>query len=542
MSKIIKSTAILFILTIISKVIGFCRETILVSTYGASMISDVYITSMKIPMTLFAIIASAVATTFIPKFYEVEKNEGSECALAFSNNLINIVIIVSLLLSILGFVFAEHLVKLFAMDFTGEKFDLTVKFTRILVFTMTFVGLSDIMTGWLQIKEKYSIPALIGIPYNIIIILSIIISSKGNVMILVLGSFMAASLLFKGNELRIIHLCSNKHFFLLFQLPFAYKNGYKYKQYLDIKDDNIKSIILLLMPVVVGVGATQINSVIDSTLASTLGDGMITVLNSASRLQEFVTTLFITTIVSVIYPIFSRLSNDEDSSEFKDIIRKSLNIVILIIIPVSVGAIVLANPIVKILFERGKFDSNATIMTAQALRCYAIGISASGITTILNRIFYSMKDTKTPMINGVISIVVNIIFNLILINFIGHMGLALATSISALVKLGLMFRKLKERIADFGQDLILKAFRKVMIASTVMGVVVCLMNSGINHLSIINSKVYVLGLFLVILIGALLYAFMIMKMNIEEVKIILDKVTYKIKNKNVEAEDISQGI
>lgn len=118
----------------------------------------------------------------------------------------------------------------------------------------------------------------------------------------------------------------------------------------------------------------------------------------------------------------------------------------------------------------------------------------------------------------------------------------LATSISALVKLGLMFRKLKERIADFGQDLILKAFRKVMIASTVMGVVVCLMNSGINHLSIINSKVYVLGLFLVILIGALLYAFMIMKMNIEEVKIILDKVTYKIKNKNVEAEDISQGI
>ena len=519
MSKIIKSTAILFILTIISKVIGFCRETILVSTYGASMISDVYITSMKIPMTLFAIIASAVATTFIPKFYEVEKNEGSECALAFSNNLINIVIIVSLLLSILGFVFAQHLVKLFAMDFTGEKFDLTVKFTRILVFTMTFVGLSDIMTGWLQIKEKYSIPALIGIPYNIIIILSIIISSKGNVMILVLGSFMAVLSKF------------------LFQLPFAYKNGYKYKQYLDIKDDNIKSIILLLMPVVVGVGATQINSVIDSTLASTLGDGMITVLNSASRLQEFVTTLFITTIVSVIYPIFSRLSNDEDSSEFKDIIRKSLNIVILIIIPVSVG-----NPIVKILFERGKFDSNATIMTAQALRCYAIGISASGITTILNRIFYSMKDTKTPMINGVISIVVNIIFNLILINFIGHMGLALATSISALVKLGLMFRKLKERIADFGQDLILKAFRKVMIASTVMGVVVCLMNSGINHLSIINSKVYVLGLFLVILIGALLYAFMIMKMNIEEVKIILDKVTYKIKNKNVEAEDISQGI
>lgn len=512
MNKLIKSTVILFILTTISKVIGFFRETILVSTYGASMISDVYITSMKIPTTLFAIIASALSTTFIPKFYEVEKNEGSEGTLNFSNNLINIIIIVSFLLSIFGFIFAEPLIKLFAMDFTGEKLDLTVKFTRILVFAIIFIGVSEIMTGWLQIKEKYNVPVLIGLPYNIIIITSILISSKGNIMILAIGSFVAV--LSK----------------LLFQIPFAYKNEYRYKLYININDNNIKSIILLLLPVVVGVGASQINSVIDSTLASTLGDGMITVLNSAEMLEEFVTALFITTIVSIIYPIFSKLSNDEDSSEFKDIIRKSLNIVILIIIPVSVGAIVLANPIVKILFERGKFDSNATMLTAQALRCYAIGISASGIKTILNRVFYSMKDTKTPMINSVISIIVNIALNLILINFIGHKGLALATSISALVALILLLRKLKERLNDFGQDLILKTFIKVMTASTVMGVVVYLMNSGLNHTSIVNTNVYIMALLLVILTGALLYAFMIMKMNIEEASVIFDNIKYKIKN------------
>lgn len=511
MSKLIKSTAILFILTIVSKVIGFCRETVLVSTYGASMISDVYITSMKIPTTLFAMIASALSTTFIPKFYEVEKNEGSKGALKFSNNLINIIIIVSFLLSILGFIFAEPLVKLFAMDFTGEKLALTVKFTRILVFTMIFIGLSDIMTGWLQIKGKYNIPALMGIPYNIIIISSILISSKGNLMILVMGSFL--SVLSK----------------LLFQIPFAYKNGYKYKPYINIKDDNIKGIVLLLLPVVIGVGVNQINSVIDSTLASTLGDGIITVLNSASRLEDFVSGLFITTIVSIIYPIFSKLSSDEDSSEFKDIIKKSLSIVILIIIPVSVGAIVLSTPIVRILFERGKFDSNATILTSQALRCYAIGIAAGGITTILNRVFYSMKDTKTPMVNGVIAIIVNIILNLILINFIGHRGLALATSIAAVVRLVLLFKKLKNRLNDFGQNLILKTFIKVMTASIVMGIVVYLMNSGLNNMSIINSYVYILALFLVIATGAIIYAFMIMKMNIEEARVILDKVTCKIK-------------
>ena len=294
MNRFIKATTILFILTILSKIIGFVRDMVLVSIYGASMTTDVYITSMRIPTTLFSIVTSALATTFIPKFYDIYNNKGKKESLKFTNNLINITLILSVILGMVAFIFAEPLVKVFAINFRGEKLDLAIKFTRILAFTILFLGINDILTCWLQIKENYNIPILMGLPYNIIIILSIIISSKWKVEVLAIGSFLA--------------IMSK----LIFQLIYAYKTGYRYKLYINLKDENIKEIIILLMPVIIGVGVGQLNSIIDSSLASTLGDGIITILNSASKLEEILIGLFITTIISIMYPIFSKLSNDNE--------------------------------------------------------------------------------------------------------------------------------------------------------------------------------------------------------------------------------------
>lgn len=513
MNKLVKATTVLFIITVFSKIIGFARETILVSTYGPSIISDAYIVSMNIPISLFEIISASLSTTFIPYFCKIEAKKGSEEALKFSNNLINIVILLSFILSVFAFIFATPLVKIFAIDFTGEKLQLTVEFTRILVFTMVFVALSNMMSCWLQIKGEYNVPGLIGLPYNIIIISSIFISVKLGAMWLAIGAFIAS--LSK----------------LLFQIPFAYKKGYRYKFFIDFKDENIKNIILLIMPVLIGVGVSQINSIVDSTLASTLGDGIITVLNSASKLEGFVTGIFITTIISIIYPVFSKLSKQENAEEFKNTIRKSLNIVILIMIPVSIGAIVLASPIVKVLFERGKFDAKDTLLTAQALKYYAIGIVASGVNSVVNRIFYSMEDTKTPMVNGIIAIIINIVLNFILINYMGHRGLAFATSISYVVRLILSFRKLKLKINDFGQIMILKTLSKSLFASIIMGIVVYILNSIINCINLNSFIAYSLSLFFTIFIGGILYLFIIVKMDIDEVKIIFNMFKSKISSK-----------
>ena len=170
-----------------------------------------------------------------------------------------------------------------------------------------------------------------------------------------------------------------------------------------------------MAPVFVGVAVNQVNGLVDKTLASTLVEGSISALNYANKLNEFVMGIFIVSITSVIYPLLSKLSAANNKEEFNNSIVKSINYVILLVIPISIGAMVLSTPIVKLLFERGAFDLRATQMTSSALFCYSIGIIGFGLRDILSRVFYSIQDTKTPMINGAIAMALNIVLNLILI-------------------------------------------------------------------------------------------------------------------------------
>lgn len=164
----------------------------------------------------------------------------------------------------------------------------------------------------------------------------------------------------------------------------------------------------------IGVAVNQINAMVDRTLASTLVEGSISALNYANKLNGFVLTLFITSVALVIYPLLSRLSSEDNTRKFTESVVTSINSVVLLVMPVSVGAIVLATLIVKMLFERGEFDERATNMTSVALVMYPIVMVAFGLRDILGKIFYSLQDTKTPMINGVIAMVLNIILNVFL--------------------------------------------------------------------------------------------------------------------------------
>nr|WP_294572342.1 murein biosynthesis integral membrane protein MurJ [uncultured Romboutsia sp.] len=513
MSKVAKTTIGLMIVTILSKVLGFGRELALTYVYGANAIADAYITALSIPSVLFATIVSALGTTFVPLFFEINKSKGREKSLLFTNNVFNIVIIISIIMAIFGFIFAKPLVKVFAMNFDGEKLSLAVKFTRIMIFGIVFIGLSNIMTSWLQIKENFTIPGMIGFPYNILIIAGIILSSAGNVYIMAIGT--------------VIGMVSQ----FLFQLPFAIKNGYKHKLYINIKDEYIKKMLILVMPVFLGVAVNQVNAIVDRSLASTLGDGAITVLNSANRLNQFVLGLFIATIAAVIYPTLSKLSSENNKEKFAKSVSQSINTVVLLIIPISVGAIVLAEPVVKLVFERGAFDSDATNMTAIALACYSIGMIGFSLREILNKVFYSLQDTKTPMLNGALAMGMNIILNIILIRFLGYAGLALATSISALICIVLLFRSLKKSIGYFGQDKILRTFVKSFIGAIVMGFVTV---GSYNLFTEVLGTGFIkeaISLFGSVTIGALVYGVMVVVLKVEEVNTLIDMVKKKLNKK-----------
>lgn len=510
MSKVIKSTIGLMIVTLLSKILGFGRELTLTSVYGPGIVSDAFITSMNIPVVVFATIGTALSTTFIPLYYEVQNKKGKENALKFTNNVFNMVIILSLVLSILGFVFAEQITRVFAMEFSGEKLILATKFTKIMIFSMVFIGLNNIMTCWLQIKGNFTIPGMISIPYNIIIIISIVLSANTNVNILPIGTLLAVITQF------------------LFQLPYALKNSYKYTFNFNLKDEYIKKMLFLIAPVFIGVGVNQINAVVDRSLSSTLGDGIITILNSANKLNQFIIAMFILTIGAVVYPKLSKLNSDGDRKEFSDVIKQCINTVILLMMPITIGAITLAEPIIKIIFQRGAFESNDTYLTTIALIGYSLGMMSVGLNDILNKIFYSLKDTKTPMVSGAVTMVINIGLNIVLMKFWGHFGLAVSTSISATLCILILFIKLNQKIGNFGQKEIILTFFKSLIASLIMGVVTYISYKFIKLRLGNVIIVEIISLLSSVLIGSLTYGILLVILNIEEVKFVLNIIKMRL--------------
>ncbi|MEX6586715.1 MAG: murein biosynthesis integral membrane protein MurJ [Paraclostridium dentum] len=512
MSNLAKSAFWLMVVTMLSKVLGFGREIILGYFYGTSAYSDVYIVSMNIPLVVFSSIGVALVTTFIPLYQEVLSEKGSKRALKFSNNIMSIVLILSVLLGILGYIFAEPLVKLFAMHYTGEKLILAVKFVRIMIGGVVFIGLSNLMTSYLQIQGDFTIPGMIGFPNNIVIIISIILSATtGNIYILAIGTLIGMASQF------------------LFQVPFAIKRGYKFKPTIDLKDEYLRKMLWLVMPVLIGVAVNQVNTMVDRSLASGLGDGVITALNNANRLNGFVMGLFISTLGAVIYPTLSKLSTENNQEKFAESVANSVNCVNLLVVPASVGAMILATPVVRILFERGAFDDRSTALTATALVFYSVGMIGFGLREILSKVFYSLKDTKTPMINGIIAVILNIVLNIALVKVMGHGGLALATSLSSIICILLLFISLKKKIGYYGQDKIKSTFIKTLIASLVMGIITYFVYkflSGILGIGFIQEAI---SLGSSIAIGGVIYLALIVVFKVEEANMAIDMIKKKLK-------------
>ena len=510
MSNIAKTTIGLMFLTLISKVLGFFRELCLGSVYGASAFTDAYIISQNIPIVIFTSVAMALGTSYIPLFCDIREKSGDKEAIKFSNNLINIVVIFCSLLAIVCMIFTEPIVKIFAMGFEGETLKLAVEFTRILIIGIIFIGVNDVLMPFLQINQNYAVPGMLGIPYNIVIIISIFASPKFGYKVLIYGTLLA--ILSK----------------VLFQIPFAKKKGYKYKAYVNVKDKNIKKLLLLVAPVFVGVAVNQVNGLVDKTLASTLVEGSISALNYANKLNEFVMGIFIVSITSVIYPLLSKLSAANNKEEFNNSIVKSINYVILLVIPISIGAMVLSTPIVKLLFERGAFDLRATQMTSSALFCYSIGIIGFGLRDILSRVFYSIQDTKTPMINGAIAMILNIILNIILVKYMKHSGLALATSISSIICIILLFISLSKKIGYFGQDKIISVLIKSVISALFMGVGTKFSYNFINSLMGTSFIEQAISLGSSIVVGIAIYFICILILKVDEVTYIIELIKSRL--------------
>ena len=426
----------------------------------------------------------------------------------YTNNLINALLLLASAIVFIVLLFTQPIVKTFASGFTGETFQLAVSFTRISVLGVYFSAITIIFASFLQIQKNHIIPALVGFPMNFVIMGSLFVSTRTDIYAIAIGSVVATASQ------------------LLLMIPFVRKEGFRWHPILNLRDEHVRTMVIIALPVISGQSVNQINVLIDRTLASGIVVGGISALNYANRLNGFVQGIFVASISTVMYPMISRMAADDNIKGLKAAIAEGISTINLLVIPATVGGMVFSREMVSLLFGRGAFTPEAIEMTGNALFYYSIGMIAFGLRDILSRAFYALQDTKTPMINASIAVVINIILNLVLSRFLGIGGLALATSIAAVVGTLLLFISLRRKIGGFGLKEIATSFVKISAASIIMGFI-ALGSFNFLKMSITDN----LALVLAIGVGVVAYAMLIYFARIPEVDRTLELVKGKLKSK-----------
>ncbi|MDO5754930.1 MAG: murein biosynthesis integral membrane protein MurJ [Tissierellia bacterium] len=502
-----KSTAfILMIVTIISKVFGLLRQTTLSYLYGTGDVAEAFLTAQILPVLIIAFISSGISTGFIPTYNRIVNRHGEGAGDRFTSNVNNTVMVLMVFLIIICEIFAYPLVKIFAKGFTGYKLDLTVQFMRIALLSMLPSIVAAVFRGYLNAKNHFLVQNLQGYILNLFIIGSLILSAKfDNTWIIGIGLLLAISLQY------------------IIYIPVVKKKGFRYRPGINLSDPYLRRLLLLAIPVILGTAVTQINVVIDNRIASVVSEKGVSVLSYAQRLTEFVNGIVITTIATVVFPELSRRVVKRDIDGLKDSILSSLSTISILVLPAMAGLMTFARPIVSLVFEHGSFTADDTSITSACLYMYAIGLIGIAVREIVSKTFYSLNDTKTPTLNSMMMVGINIVGNLTLSKIFGVKGLALATSLSSLIGAFTITLHLRRKIGRFRNiSRFFVEIGKMLLATGLMVFGSRLVYGfGIDYLAPSGGRDEILVLFFAIITAVLIYGGAIVVLQVEELKSIV---------------------
>lgn len=451
---LLKSAGIVATFTIASRLTGFIRDATLAYRFGATNYTDAYQVGLNIPFILFAAVNTALTTTFIPVFTRIRREEGLDAAFRTSANVINFTLLLGFFLVLLAEIFAVPVTRLVAPGFSGPKIELTAYLTRLMLPMILFQVLSGIFTGMLQSMSSFSLPALLGVVSNGVVIASIAAARPGA------GIELAAW----GNTLSFLII-------VLIQLPALWRMGFRWSFVFDWHDPGFRRMATLVGPILIGSGVGQVGLLVDRMLASGLAAGSISAINYANRLFSLPGGTLGLAVYTVMYPTLAGLMAHGDHEGFKRVLNEAIRFVNYMLFPVMVVLILLRFPIVELAFQRGVFNYRSTVLTAFPLMFFSLGIVTGSVRDMVGRAFWSRQNTITPMLIGIVSVLVNITLDLILIHPLAAGGLALATSAAALVNSSLLLWTLQKKMGGIGAGLLLSSFWRVVVASGITGLV-----------------------------------------------------------------------
>ncbi len=430
-SRIASAATIVFVLYAVSRLLGYVRDVVIAARFGTTREIDTYYLAFNLPdLLLNLILVGAVSSAFIPVLSEFLGTGQSERALKTATSVLNAAILLLTLASLLAFVFAPFLVHdVIARGFAPADQDATVRLTRIMLLQPIFLGLGGCVLGVLIAHQRFLAQSLAPIAYNLAIIVAAwFFTQRFGVTALAVGVVAGG----------LLHL--------VVQLPSLWSTGWRPRLALDRDDEGLRRIGRLMIPIALGMTATQVNVFVDRALGSGLPGGRITAFTYASNLTQVPLGTFSQALALVIFPYLAR---DAASRNFANLRRRAalaLRLNTFVLIPAGTGLIVLGAPILALLFQRGQYTSDSTMQTFSALVFFAVALWAQAGTALLVRVLFALQDVATPLRIAIVVIVANALFSVLLVRPLAQGGLALATSLAATVNVVLLATALRPRL------------------------------------------------------------------------------------------------
>ena len=455
-SKVASAASVVGSATMLSRVFGFLRDVVVAAFFGTSAAADAFFVAFRIPNLLRRLLGEGSLTAaFVPVFTQYLTQKSKAEAIELANVVFTALSIILVFVSLLGIVFSPWIIMAIAPGFvdTPDQFALAVYLNRIMFPYIFFISLVALCMGILNSLRHFAAPALSPVALNL--------------------SMIAATLL--------LHTCFAEPVFALamgvmlggviqlaMQWPFLVKMGVRLKPNFNFRHPGLRQIGYLLLPTLIGAGIYQINIFIGTILASLLPKGSVSYLYYADRIVELPLGVFAIAVGTAVLPTLSEQVSRGSFGDLRKTISFSLRLILFVSIPATIALIILREPIISVLFQRGSFDAASTVATAQALFYYSLGLMAFSVIRVIDGTFFALQDRKTPLKAGFAAVIVNVVMSVILMGPLKHGGLALATSIATSVNVLILFFILRKKIGPFLDGEFYGSLKKILLASAVM--------------------------------------------------------------------------
>ena len=496
-AALLASGAVVSAMTMLSRVLGLVRDVVIANLLGASLAADVFLFAQKIPNFLRRLFAEgAFAQAFVPVLKDIQQNDTRAILHQFINRVAGTLAIILMIVAVLGVVGSKGLVSTFGFGFINQpvKFALANDLLKITFPYIFFISLAGFCGALLNSVQRFAVPAFAPVLLNVSIICSALFFAPGMDEP---GRALAWAILIAGVLQLAIHI------------PFLWREQLLPKPQWGWSDPGVKRVIKLMVPALFGVSVAQINLLIDTMLATSLVTGSISWLYYSDRLLEFPLGVFGIAIATVILPSLSQQMAERSESAYQKTLDWGLRSILIIGFPAMLGLAILAEPLMLSIFQHGNFSNQDAYKASLSLAAYSLGLPFFMLIKVLATAFYARQDTKTPVKIGIISMTLNIVLNLLLYKPFGHVGLALATSLAAIVNCALLYYKLRSKQYFSLLQGWPKFLLQLLLACTVMVLLLFGFSENISYwqtmgtLGRISYLLVIIGLAMLVYVGTL---------------------------------------